>query len=103
MSLRRRRIPAGRSRLLSVVSGVKWKKTECYNMAMPFNRSDGSVPGSSQGLDYLQGVSKKRGPFLKMLYLLHLWRKLFQIFCGCSKLIPLCTNDVFSGVVAYRK
>ena len=50
------------------------------------------------------GCLKKRGPYLKMLYLLHLWRNLFKVFCGCSKLIPFCINDVLlSGGAAYRK
>ena len=43
---------------------------------------------------YIYRVSKKRWPYLKMLYLLHLWTKLLKIFTGCIKLIPLCSNDV---------
>ena len=38
---------------------------------------------------HIQGVSKKHGPFLKMPSLFNLWRKLFQIFFGSSKLIHI--------------
>ena len=44
------------------------------------------------------GCLKNRGPFLKMLLLLYLWRKLFQIFCGSSLLILLCINMFYCQV-----
>ena len=55
-------------------------------------------------ISLIQGVSKKRGPFLKMLLLPDLRTKLFKIFCACRKLIPLCSKYVLlSGGAAYRK
>ena len=49
-------------------------------------------------------LKKKTWTFFENAILLYLWRKLFQIFCGSSLLIPLCINDVLLlGGAAYRK
>ena len=86
----------------NVNSKKKKKKKRFYSEIMLFDMMP--VQKGQNRHVHIQGVSKKRGPFLKMLKLLHLLRKFFQIFCGCSKLILLCNNDVLlSGGAAIRK
>ena len=94
--------------LLFVCSFVPFRKCSVAFGSISFQRSALSLTlllGSTIHIHTeIQGVSKKCGPFLKMLYLLHLWTKLFKIFSVCRKLILLCSNDVLlSGGAAYRK
>ena len=41
----------------------------------------------------IQGVSKKRGPFFKLVQFLFLSRNLHKILYGCSKMILLCSSE----------
>ena len=43
----------------------------------------------------IQGVSKKRGPFLKLVKFLCLSGNLSEILYGCSKMILLCSGKEF--------